>query len=414
MDDIWDDDAVEIARPAPKSTAKGASRSRMLPSDSDDDQAASGSRPSKRARTDKPLFNPDSDDEELPPAPGKDGELPPEIDALFDGLDDDDFVIGLPPQLDTAQLQQEADRRAAVEAARKRLARGETDVLGERIDEGGKSGAAEKPAKPKRVIPKLDETRLLDRDGLPALVRQVKEFNIKGKGHELSDLNRLMQVYQLWAHKMFPKMQFHDTVERVERLCRSRRMHVALSTWRDMQNPPASGEAEMDAETGDGMDGASGEEHDQTTAQHPPTSSPARITLEPGGPSVRQSQAHVEPDEDEEEMWRDMMEAVGSQNQAKQKNTGAAPTAPSRKEPEDQFGGYDEEDWAIMDEMEKQLDPGKPPGGDQSTITRSAQRAESSGPDSPPGPDHDVSSDAPPDPSGPSEDEDDFYAMYEP
>ncbi|KAG9092327.1 hypothetical protein FS749_015820 [Ceratobasidium sp. UAMH 11750] len=207
---------------------------------------------------------------------------------------------------------------------------------------------------------------------------------------------------------MFPKMQFHDTVERVERLCRSKRMHVALSTWRDMQNPPVAGETEADAEIGNDLDGADGEGHDQT-AQHPPTSSPARITLEPGGPSVRQSQAHAEPDEDEEEIWRDMMEAMESQNQAKQKNSEVAPNAPSRKEPEDQFDAYDEEDWAIMDEMVQQLDSGKPSGGNQSTT----QEAESSGPNSP-GPDHDVSSDAPPDPSGPSEDEDDFYAMYEP
>ncbi|KAG9123047.1 hypothetical protein FRC07_000311 [Ceratobasidium sp. 392] len=409
MDDIWDDDAVEIARPIPKPVAKGTSRSRVLPSDSDDDHAASGSRPSKRARTNKPLFNPDSDDDEaLPSTSGKTSELPPEIDALFDGLDDNDFVMGLPPQLDIAQLQREADKRAAVDAARKRLERGETDVLGERIDEGGKSGTAEK-TKPKRVIPKLDETRLLDRDGLPALVRQTKEFNIKGKGHEMSDLNRLMQMYQLWAHKMFPKMQFNDTVERVERLCRSRRMHVALSTWRDMQNPPTAEEADEDVETGDN----GGEEPDQTANQHPPTSSPARITLEPGGPSVRQSQAHAEPDEDEEEAWRDMMEAMESQTQAKQQNAKVAPSAPSREEPEDQFDGYDEEDWAIMDEMEQRLGLDKSVDGNQST-TKPARQPESSDADSSPGPDHEVSSDAPPDPSGPSEDEDDFYAMYEP
>ncbi|KAG8743315.1 hypothetical protein FRC12_015083 [Ceratobasidium sp. 428] len=405
MEDIWDDDAVEAARPAPKPAAKASSRSRMLTSDSDDDPIASGSRPSKRARTDKPLFNPDSDDEALPSGSGKNDELPPGIDALFDGLDDDDFVASLPPQLDIAQLQRDADKRAAVEAARKRLARGETDVLGERIEEGGKAGTTEK-AKTKRVIPKLDETRLLDRDGLPALVRQVKELNIKGKGHEMSDLNRLMQMYQLWAHKMFPKMQFNDTVERVERLCRSRRMHVALSTWRDMQNPSATGEAEEDAEAGDNDAGG----HDQAVAQHPPTSSPARITLEPGGPSVRQSQAHAEPDEDEEEMWRDMMEAMESQNQAKQKDTEIArPAGTSRKEPEDEYDGYDEEDWAIMDEMEQQVDLGMP-----SNNAKSAQQPESSGADWPPSPGHEVSSDAPPDPSGPSEDEDDFYAMYEP
>ena len=43
------------------------------------------------------------------------------------------------------------------------------------------------------------------------------------------DLDRLMSIYQFWAHNMFPKTQFRDTIDRVERVCRSRRMLVRLS-----------------------------------------------------------------------------------------------------------------------------------------------------------------------------------------
>lgn len=64
-----------------------------------------------------------------------------------------------------------------------------------------------------------------------------------------SDLNRLLSIYQYWTHQLYPKTQFKDTVDRVERLSHSRRMHVslpvryafvshqpmknALSMWRD-------------------------------------------------------------------------------------------------------------------------------------------------------------------------------------
>ncbi|KDN51665.1 hypothetical protein RSAG8_00211, partial [Rhizoctonia solani AG-8 WAC10335] len=278
-------------------------------------------------------------------------------------------------------------------------------MRGDVIDVSGPADGDGKGAKTRKILPKLDEDRLLnDRDGMRALVRRAKELNIKGKGHELSDLNRLMQMYQLWAHKMFPKMQFQDTVERVEKLCRTKRMHVALSQWRDMDKPPVPGEeGEADGEE---------EVHDAAEADreagHPPTSSPARITMEPGGPSMRQSQFDREPDEDEEEMWRDMMEAMEAQNPDKEKEQEAPKqkTVVGGEQVEDDYGGLDEEDWAIMDEMENEADKATKPSGDK------AQPALP--PSSPPWTDHDVSSDAPPEPAGTSEDEDDFYAMYEP
>ncbi|KAG8713487.1 hypothetical protein FRC11_011976 [Ceratobasidium sp. 423] len=383
MDNIWDDDAVKVSRSAP-------SRTRML-SDSDEED-----RPQKRARTagaNKPLFNPDSDDE------GAGDELPPDVGALFDGLDDDDYNIQqLPPQLNIDELQRKSDQRVATEAAKKRLMRGDVMDVSGPVDGDGKG------AKARKTLPKLDENRLLERDGMPALVRRAKEFSIKGKGHELSDLNRLMQMYQLWAHKMFPKMQFQDTVERVEKLCRTKRMHVALSTWRDIDKAPGPGEEDPEIDVEEEVQEAAQVERE---ARHPPTSSPARITMEPGGPSMRQSQVDREPDEEEEEMWRDMMEAMEAQNAEKEAPKQKATTG--GKQPEDDYGGFDEEDWAIMDEMEQEADKATKPNGSSGDKAQPVLP-----PSSPPWTDHEVSSDAPPEPAGPSEDEDDFYAMYEP
>lgn len=49
------------------------------------------------------------------------------------------------------------------------------------------------------------------------------------------DLQRLLRIYQFWAHEMYPKGQFRDTVEKVEKLCHSKRMAVSwfrcLDRW---------------------------------------------------------------------------------------------------------------------------------------------------------------------------------------
>ncbi|QRW27491.1 chromosome segregation in meiosis protein 3 [Rhizoctonia solani] len=365
MDNIWDDDAVQVSR-------NGSSRARIVTESDEED------RPLKRARTagaSKPLFNPESDDED---------NLPADVGALFDGLDDTMIYNNF--RLNSISENCSANPTNAL--------RGPVDVDG-------------KAAKARKTLPKLDENRLLDQgDGMPALVRRSKEFKVKGKGHELSDLNRLMQMYQLWAHKMFPKMQFQDTVERVEKLCRTKRMHVALSTWRDIDKAPAPGEEDPDA-----LMEEQDPEQDQE-ARHPPTSSPARITMEPGGPPMRQSQFDKEPDDDEE-MWRDMMEAMETQNQEKEKEKEQGgykqKIATSGKQPEDYGGGFDDEDWAIMDQMEEEAGKSTQPNGLGGSKIQSTLP-----PSSPPWTDHDVSSDAPPEPAGPSEDEDDFYAMYEP
>lgn len=82
--------------------------------------------------------------------------------------------------------------------------------------------------------------------GLPALMKEAKRFKVKGKGHEVglcpatlcrycwlmlqsADLKALLETYQIWAHRMFPRGDFMDTMTRVENVLRTRRMEASVS-----------------------------------------------------------------------------------------------------------------------------------------------------------------------------------------
>ncbi|KAF8921239.1 hypothetical protein CPB85DRAFT_1428247 [Mucidula mucida] len=93
--------------------------------------------------------------------------------------------------------------------------------------EGSKTKERRKP-----VI--LNEMTLIGPTGFPTLIQDMKGF-------------KLLSRYQFWTQRMFPKSQFRDTVDRVEKLSRSRLMHSHLSNWREEKlglNKRPSGEAE--------------------------------------------------------------------------------------------------------------------------------------------------------------------------
>lgn len=70
----------------------------------------------------------------------------------------------------------------------------------------------------KRQLPKLDAQRLVSERGLPALRSMFDNVKFKGKGHEEADLQTLIRHMEHWAHRLFPKLQFEEFVDRVERL----------------------------------------------------------------------------------------------------------------------------------------------------------------------------------------------------
>ncbi|XP_072838070.2 TIMELESS-interacting protein isoform X7 [Pogona vitticeps] len=70
----------------------------------------------------------------------------------------------------------------------------------------------------RRPLPKLDAQRLVSERGLPALRSMFDNVKFKGKGHEEADLQTLIRHMEHWAHRLFPKLQFEEFVDRVERL----------------------------------------------------------------------------------------------------------------------------------------------------------------------------------------------------
>lgn len=165
-----------------------------------------------------PLFLPSDDDEEpedtaaapnaIANARRNDANNPnPDIDALFDGLDDmDDSFQELAPALDLDALRREADARnahavrAELGAANIPAAESSTTAFAaakSKDNNGGRGGGGggaldgldgdgeEDGKKKRKPLPKLDETRLLGKDGFPQLLKDTKNFKPKGKGHEV-------------------------------------------------------------------------------------------------------------------------------------------------------------------------------------------------------------------------------------
>ncbi|XP_066513626.1 TIMELESS-interacting protein-like [Hoplias malabaricus] len=91
---------------------------------------------------------------------------------------------------------------------------------GEGEKEGELSKLAEVPVAKRRTIkrpqPKLDSQRLLSERGLPALRTLFNNVKFKGKGHEAEDLKVLMQKMENWAHRLYPKLQFEDFIDKLE------------------------------------------------------------------------------------------------------------------------------------------------------------------------------------------------------
>ncbi|KFQ03755.1 TIMELESS-interacting protein, partial [Leptosomus discolor] len=84
----------------------------------------------------------------------------------------------------------------------------------------------------KRPMPKLDAQRLISERGLPALRHMFDNVKFKGKGHEAEDLKTLIRHMEHWAHRLFPKLQFEDFIDRVETLGNKKEVQTCLKRIR--------------------------------------------------------------------------------------------------------------------------------------------------------------------------------------
>ena len=179
-----------------------------LPADTSNRDGSDNTPPSRASS--RPLFLPSDDDEDTTAAAAAATGAEPrnqknaDIDALFEGLDDiDDSFQELGPSLDLDALRREADARntravRAEIAAMVPTAGLSSAAAGDKTNASGRKGGgpldgidgegeAEDDGKKKRKpVPKLDEARLLGKNGLLQLVKDTKHFKPKGKGHEVS------------------------------------------------------------------------------------------------------------------------------------------------------------------------------------------------------------------------------------
>ncbi|NWR74051.1 TIPIN protein, partial [Centropus unirufus] len=95
-----------------------------------------------------------------------------------------------------------------------------------------KDSAAAPQKAVKRPMPKLDAQRLISERGLPALRHLFDNVKFKGKGHEAEDLKTLMRHMEHWAHRLFPKLQFEDFIDRVESLGNKKEVQTCLKRIR--------------------------------------------------------------------------------------------------------------------------------------------------------------------------------------
>ena len=241
LDDIWNEPLSDSPPPPPTRTSPGVRRVE------DDEDEESVLRPTKRRRSSLFLGGSDDEHDEAPKnSPVRRDQSRPDIDALFEDLEEPSQPMRSEASKSFDLAARRKDAQARAEKASQKSSQPQYAVQSSSPPRGEHGAFAKDEANKKRQLPKLDEERLLGKDGFSALIQACRDFKPKGKGYEVSnrrfvsarlftthmfqlvDLNRLFSMYQFWAHKLYPKTQFSDTVNRIEKLCHSKRMHVRV------------------------------------------------------------------------------------------------------------------------------------------------------------------------------------------
>jgi replication fork protection complex subunit Csm3/Swi3 len=74
--------------------------------------------------------------------------------------------------------------------------------------------------------------------GIPKLRKIAKtRLKFRGKGHEFTDMSRLLNTYQIWLDDLYPRAKFRDALTMVEKVGHSKRMQITRRAWLDETKP---------------------------------------------------------------------------------------------------------------------------------------------------------------------------------
>ncbi|EHY59080.1 chromosome segregation in meiosis- protein [Exophiala dermatitidis] len=200
------------------------------------------------------------------------------VDDLFnfDSTDDED------PFKDKSTRKARDDKTTLSPRPAKRKA-------GDNNDLGADLGLDEevKIAKKRKPIAKLDEARLLSAEGIPKLRALAmsgkfsKKLRLKGKGHEFSDVARLLNYYQLWLDNLYPRAKFADGLQLIEKVGHSKRMQTMRKEWIDEGKP-----GYVKEKASRPQDGEKGKKTDELYGGDEPAAEPTSNELAPGDDSL--------------------------------------------------------------------------------------------------------------------------------
>ncbi|XP_076630073.1 TIMELESS-interacting protein [Colletes latitarsis] len=81
-------------------------------------------------------------------------------------------------------------------------------------------------------IPKLNTERVKGPKGIQTIEKYFEGFKFHGKGYEKLDLDRVMKRMEHWAHRLFPKLEFDDFIEKLEKLGTKKDLQVFIKKYR--------------------------------------------------------------------------------------------------------------------------------------------------------------------------------------
>ncbi|XP_021932376.1 TIMELESS-interacting protein isoform X3 [Zootermopsis nevadensis] len=143
-----------------------------------------------------------------------------------------DNLIGDPNDLDEI-IEQQGDRQFGEAEEEDRGS--EDGVNDATADNENPDGTRVEPRK-KQVIrnprPKLGPEQLQSSRGIAVLENTFKDFKFRGKGYEKFDLDRVMKRLEHWAHRLSPRFQFDDCLERIEKLGQNKNVQVYVKKIR--------------------------------------------------------------------------------------------------------------------------------------------------------------------------------------
>lgn len=268
--------------------------------------------------------------------------------STVDHLLDFDFSDGEDPFADNALTRTRDDKATLSPRAAKRKLDEDKENLGLGLDEEVKITKKRKP------IAKLDETRLLSEPGIPrlrALARSgktVRKLGFKGKGHEFSDIARLLNYYQLWLDGLYPRAKFADGLQLIEKAGHSKRMNVMRKEWIDEGKPGYITRFESGNNDANERDVAAavraGPSDDANTGAAQEEGNPDDLFFLDSGPA-NPGDDGVEPDEDE-------LDALLGGNDS--------PSEPAARQPVPESEGEDDLD-ALLAEQDSRIEPAELP-----------------------------------------------------